>query len=103
VVIEQLSFHVPVADQPGFLAQDRAIWTTALAAQPGYLGKEIWREADAPDRLHLIIRWADRAAWKAVPADLLARTDAAFVAATGKVWPVLRCLDQDVIDLRTPA
>jgi uncharacterized protein (TIGR03792 family) len=97
LVIEQLSFEVPVADQPRFLAEDAAIWTTALAARPGYLGKEIWREAAAPDQLHLVIRWTDRAAWKAVPADLLARTDAAFVAALGVRYPVLRCLDQDVL------
>lgn len=97
MVIEELTFHVPVADQPRFLAQDAVIWTRALAAQPGFLGKEVWREAEAPDRLHLIIRWADRAAWKSVPAELLARTDAAFVAALGVTYPVLRCLDQDVI------
>jgi uncharacterized protein (TIGR03792 family) len=97
VVIEQLTFQVPVADQDHYLARDAEIWTTALAAQPGFLGKEVWREAAAPDRLHLIIRWTDRAAWKAVPSDLLARTDAAFAAALGISYPVLRCLDQDVI------
>jgi uncharacterized protein (TIGR03792 family) len=97
MVIEQLSFSVPVADQPAFLAHDAAIWTRALAAQPGFLGKEIWREAATPDRLHLIIRWTDRASWKAVPPELLARTDAAFVAATGRIYPVLGCLDQEVV------
>jgi uncharacterized protein (TIGR03792 family) len=97
VVIEQLTFEVPLVDQTRFLDHDKAIWTTALAAQPGYLGKETWREAAAPDRLHLVIRWTDRAAWKAVPADLLARTNAAFVAALGVTYPVLRCLDQDVL------
>jgi uncharacterized protein (TIGR03792 family) len=97
VVIEQLSFDVPVADQPRFLSHDSAIWTAALAGQSGYLGKEVWREAAAPDRLHLVIRWTDRASWKAVPADLLARTEADFTAALGATYPVLRCLDQDVL------
>jgi uncharacterized protein (TIGR03792 family) len=97
VVIEQLSFEVPVADQPRFLSHDAAIWTTALAVQPGYLDKEVWREAAAPDRLHLVIRWTDRASWKAVPADLLARTEADFSAALGTSYPVLRCLDHDVL------
>ncbi len=97
MVIEQLTFQVPVAGQPRFLAQDAAIWTAALAAQPGFLGKEIWREAGAPERLHLVIRWVDRAAWKAVPSDVLAKTDAAFTAALGTSYPVLRCLDQDVL------
>jgi uncharacterized protein (TIGR03792 family) len=97
MVIEQLTFQVPVADQPRFLAHDTVIWSATLAAQPGYLGKEAWREAEAPDRLHLVIRWTDRAAWKAVPADLLSRTDLAFTAALGTSYPVLRCLDQDVL------
>ncbi len=68
MVIEQLSFVVPVDEQARFLAADTAIWTAVLAAQPGYLGKETWREAADPARLHLIIRWENRAAWKAVPA-----------------------------------
>jgi uncharacterized protein (TIGR03792 family) len=97
MVIEQLTFQVPAALQTRFLALDAEIWTATLAAQPGYLGKEVWVEASRPDTLHLIIRWQTRAAWKAVPADLLARTDQHFTAALGQVIPVERCLDQDVV------
>jgi len=97
MVIEQLTFEVPPADQARFIALDAAIWTPALARNAGFLGKEVWREADAPGRLHLVIRWESRAAWHAVPGDLLAETDAAFNAALGTVYPVLRCLDQDVV------
>ena len=97
MVIEQLTFDVPVAHQAGFPSHGAAIWTKALAAQPGYLGKEVCREAAAPARLHLIIRWSDWASWQAVPTDLLARTDAAFTDVLGAVCPVLRCLDQDVL------
>jgi uncharacterized protein (TIGR03792 family) len=95
MVIEQLSFRVPLADQPGFLSQDAAIWTPMLAAQPGFIGKEVWREAEAPEMLHLIIRWENRAAWKAVDPGLLADTDRRFAAALGATYPVLRCLDQN--------
>jgi uncharacterized protein (TIGR03792 family) len=97
MVIEQLTFEVPASDQTRFLTQDAAIWTPALAAQPGFLGKEVWREAAIPERLHLVIRWTDRAAWKAVPATLLAETEASFTAALGQTYPVLRCLDQEVL------
>ncbi len=97
MVIEQLTFAVPPALQARYMELDAEIWTAALARQPGFLGKEVWREADAPERLHLIIRWSDRALWKAVPAEVLAATDAAFVAAMGEIFPVLSCLDQDVI------
>jgi uncharacterized protein (TIGR03792 family) len=97
MVIEQLTFRVPLSLQPRFLALDAEIWTATLAAQPGYLGKEVWVEADTPETLHLIIRWQTRAAWSAVPAEVLALTDQRFTAALGQVIPVERCLDQDVV------
>jgi uncharacterized protein (TIGR03792 family) len=97
MVIEQLTFTVPPALRPRFLALDAEVWTATLAAQPGFLGKEVWVEHDAPDRLHLVIRWTSRAAWKAVPAALLADTDRRFAAALGQAIPVERCLDQDVV------
>jgi uncharacterized protein (TIGR03792 family) len=97
MVIEQLTFTVPPAFRRRYLALDAEIWTAMLAAQPGFLGKEVWVERDAPDRLHLIIRWTTREAWKAVPAALLADTDRRFAAALGQAIPVERCLDQDVV------
>ncbi len=97
MIIEQLTFRVPAALRPRYLALDAEIWTATLAAQPGFLGKEVWVEADDPDSLHLIIRWQSRAQWKAVPTDLLADTDRRFAAALGQQVPVLRCLDQEVL------
>lgn len=97
MVIEQLSFQVPLAEQTRFLAADAAIWTATLAGQPGFLGKEVWREAADPDHLHLVIRWTDRSLWQAVPPRLLAETEAAFVGALGVTYPLVRCLDQDVL------
>jgi uncharacterized protein (TIGR03792 family) len=97
MIIEQLTFRVPAALRPRYLALDAEIWTATLAAQPGYLGKEVWVEADDPDTLHLIIRWQARAQWHAVPADLLAATERRFAEALGQHLPVLRCLDQEVL------
>jgi uncharacterized protein (TIGR03792 family) len=96
MVIEWLRFRVPVADQARYIAQDRAIWSAALARHPGYLGKEIWCRADDPAALNILIRWASRAQWKAVPQDVLTATEAAFVAAMGQAYPVLECVDMDV-------
>jgi uncharacterized protein (TIGR03792 family) len=97
MVIEQLTFRIPTALRARFLALDAEIWTATLAAQPGYLGKEVWAEAASPDTLHLIIRWQSRAEWKAVPADILAETDARMTAAMGQPCPVLLCTDCDVL------
>jgi uncharacterized protein (TIGR03792 family) len=97
MVIEQLHFTVPPSAQAAFVALDRAIWTPALARQPGFLGKEIWQDSARPDQVRIVIRWASRAEWKAVPQDLLAATDRAFVQALGAQYPVERCDDLDVV------
>jgi uncharacterized protein (TIGR03792 family) len=96
VVIEWLQVRVPVADQARYIAADTAIWSAALARNAGYLGKEIWSPHDDPDTLNLVIRWASRAAWHAVPKSLLEQTDTAFRAAMGQDHPVLSCTDYDV-------
>jgi uncharacterized protein (TIGR03792 family) len=97
MVIEFLTFHVPLTDQPAFIAADAAIWTATLSCQPGYLGKDIWRDKASPDSLRLVIRWASRNAWRAVPRALLDQTNADFVAALGQSYPVLSCTEFDVI------
>jgi uncharacterized protein (TIGR03792 family) len=97
MVIEQLTFFVPDGLIDRFLVLDREIWTAALSQQPGFIGKEVWRETESPDRLHLIIRWQSRSDWKAVPAAILAETDRRFGEALGQVIPVLRYNDQDVV------
>jgi uncharacterized protein (TIGR03792 family) len=96
MVIEWLTFRIDPADQAAWLAADAAIWTPALAAQPGFLGKEAWTDQADPAALSLIIRWESMAAWKSVPHQLLAATDAAFHARLGRAWPVLSCTALDV-------
>lgn len=91
MIIEFLSFHVPLAAQPAFLTQDAAIWTPALATSPGFLGKEVWRERDTPEQINLVIRWQAQADWDAMDKGLLAATQLAFVAAMGTDYPVLNC------------
>jgi uncharacterized protein (TIGR03792 family) len=97
LIIEYLNFDVPLAAQPAFIAQDAAIWTPALARSPGFLGKEVWRQADELTRITLVIRWRARADWDAVDRGLLARTQAAFVAALGTDYPVLSCTAFEVM------
>ncbi|MCU0905589.1 MAG: TIGR03792 family protein [Tabrizicola sp.] len=97
MIIEHLTFSVPLALRPAFLALDAEIWTATLARQHGFLGKEVWTDTGAPDTFHLIIRWTDRDAWKAVPADLLAETDQRFAAALGVQIPVLSCIEHRVL------
>jgi uncharacterized protein (TIGR03792 family) len=87
-VIEHLVVRVPVAGQRRWLAADADVWTAVLSRQPGYLGKEVWADADDPETLHLVIRWASREDRDAVPRPLLEATEARFRAAVGAEFPV---------------
>jgi uncharacterized protein (TIGR03792 family) len=98
MVIEWLTFQVPAARQGDWIAADAAIWTPALAAQPGYAGKEVWTGRDDPDHVSLIIRWDSYAQWKAVPRAILDATEAAFQARLGAAYPVLSCTALNVRD-----
>lgn len=97
MVIEWLRIPVPRAAQETFVACDTRIWTATLAAQPGFAGKECWRDVADPDMLHLVIRWDTLAQWQSVPALLLQATEAAFVAAMGTSYPVLACMTYEVL------
>jgi uncharacterized protein (TIGR03792 family) len=90
-VIEHLVVRVPVAGQRRYLSADAEVWTAMLARQPGFAGKEIWADEDDPECLHLIIRWASREDWDAIPKPLLEATEAAFQAAIGGAFPVESC------------
>lgn len=76
MVIEFLTFTVPVERRAAFLARDAQIWTTGLAQHPGYLGKEIWAAADDPTQVTCVIRWASLAEWKAFPEARIKELDA---------------------------
>jgi uncharacterized protein (TIGR03792 family) len=95
-VIEWLTFAVPADRHPDWIAADRAVWTPALAAQPGFLGKEVWTGREDPTHMSLIIRWNSYAEWKAVPPALLEATEAAFRARLGAAFPVLSCTALEV-------
>ncbi len=85
MIIEQLSFTVRREHLDRWLATDAAVWDDFLAAQAGYLGKEVWitdapADGDPPATVdvQVIVRWTDRATWKAVDHDLLAERHAAM-------------------------
>jgi uncharacterized protein (TIGR03792 family) len=97
MVIEQLRFSVPVSDHARFIAEDARIWTKSLAAQPGFIGKAIWSDHATPETLLLVISWNSREEWHAVPRTVLDDTDRRFNQAMGVTYPVLACIDYDVL------
>lgn len=89
MVVEWLKVRVPREQQPMYLEADARIWTPVLASQPGFLEKHVWRDMTDPDALILVIHWETLAQWKAIPGDVLAQTDARFVAALGQRFAFL--------------
>ena len=78
MVIEWLKFRVDSDSREQFIRQDEEIWTAALATYPGFLGKEVWIEPNAPDKVIFTIRWQTREQWKSIPASDLAKIEQRF-------------------------
>lgn len=78
MVIEWLQFKVNSNSREEFIQQDEAIWTAALSGYPGFLGKEVWIDPKAPDKVVFTIRWQTREQWKSIPASDLAKIEQRF-------------------------
>ena len=83
MVIEWLVFQMEPIHRATFIERDTEIWTVALQDYPGFLSKEVWIAPDSPDQVILVIRWATREQWKAIPESDLAIIAAAFDQALG--------------------
>ena len=66
MVIEELTLTMPPSRVETFLARDGEVWTTFLALQPGFCGKEVWLPSDRPGTVVFIIRWETLEQWKAI-------------------------------------
>ena len=78
MVIEWLKIQVASELREQFIQKDEEIWTAALSKYPGFLGKQVWLNPHQPDEVVLVIHWADREAWKSVPAAQLEATEQLF-------------------------
>jgi len=78
MVIEWLKIKVRPELREQYIQKDAEIWTTALTGFPGFLGKEVWIHPTDLSEIVLVIRWASREQWKAVPSQRLRELEAAF-------------------------
>lgn len=83
MVIEWLKVRVDEQWRERYVQIDEEIWTAALARYPGFLGKEIWLSPSHPDEVIMIIQWATREQWKAIPAADLKLIEQQFDRALG--------------------
>ncbi|MBC7971292.1 MAG: TIGR03792 family protein [Verrucomicrobia bacterium] len=84
MVIEWLKIQVIPELREKYIQKDDEIWTTALSKFPGYLGKQVWIDPKNADKVVLVIQWASREAWKAVPSKDLEATEMEFARQMGK-------------------
>ncbi len=68
MVVEFLTFTVPVDELEGWLEIERRHWTRFLERQTGFVHKEMWRSQDDPNIVHAVIWWESMADWQSIPA-----------------------------------
>jgi uncharacterized protein (TIGR03792 family) len=65
-VVEHLRVKVPAEGREAWLTAERGSWEPWLQKQPGYLGRDLLWDAEREEGT-LLIRWASREQWKAIP------------------------------------
>lgn len=96
MVIEWLKIQVPAELREKYIQKDEEVWTAFLASCPGFLGKEVWINPQIPTEIVLVIQWANRQAWKAVPEDALKKTEQLFNQVMGAEYPIIEAGEYQV-------
>ena len=65
-VVEHLRVKVPAEARQAWLEAERGSWAPWLKQQPGYLGRDLLWDPEREEGT-LLIRWASRDQWKAIP------------------------------------
>ncbi len=77
MVVEFLTFEIPVSDRSEWLRAEEQHWSRFLERQDGFVRKQIWENVSEPSKLHAAIWWESMEHWQAIPeADLAAVADA---------------------------
>ena len=78
MIIEFLTFRVPLDERAQWMLNDEATWSRFLERQDGFVRKQLWADVDDPDHLHAMIEWESLDQWKAIPHDQLTAVDEAM-------------------------
>lgn len=78
-VVEHLRVQVSADARAAWLEAEALSWEPWLRQQPGYLGRELRWDAEREEGV-LLIRWASREQWKAIPEAEVARVQVRFEA-----------------------
>ena len=66
VVVEHLRLKVPAEARQAWISAEQGSWEPWLAQQPGFIDRQLLWDP-ATEEGTLLIRWADRDHWKAIP------------------------------------
>lgn len=76
-VIEHLRVKVPAAARLAWYEAEQASWEPWLRSQAGFLGREL-RWDEQREEGQLLIRWASRAQWHAIPREEIEQVQERF-------------------------
>ena len=76
-VVEHLRVKVPVEGRQAWLAAEQGSWEPWLAQQDGFLDRQLLWDAEREEGT-LLIRWASKDQWKAIPAEAVEAVQARF-------------------------
>ena len=78
-VVEHLRIHVPNQARGVWMKAEKGSWEPWLAQQDGFLGRDLLWDPETEEGT-LLIRWASREQWKAIPLAEVARVQERFEA-----------------------
>ena len=78
-VVEHLRIHVPNQARAVWMKAEKGSWEPWLAQQDGFLGRDLLWDPETEEGT-LLIRWASREQWKAIPLAEVARVQEHFEA-----------------------
>lgn len=96
MVIELLKVKVAPGKRERFVQKDAEIWTQALTSFSGFLGKEVWISPNDPTELMLVIRWATREQWKAIPTKRLDEIERKFAQQMRNTYQIIESSEYQV-------
>ncbi|MES1023136.1 TIGR03792 family protein [Gloeocapsa sp. BRSZ] len=96
MVIELLKCKVDPDLREQYLQLDAEVWTKALAECPGFLGKEVWLNPHEASEVILVIRWATKEQWKAIPDEFLNRIEQLFLQQMGRTYKIVESAEYQV-------
>ena len=79
--VELLRLAVPATQRQLWLEAEARTWQPWLEQQTGFLGRDLYWDPVAEQGV-LVIRWASRDQWKAIPVESVERVQADFEAFT---------------------